>query len=137
MLAASEPFDRMREALRWLTDRVECAETCSPHPRQQARENGRRRSTSTRRPPSRLAHALAGLSASTADLAAITTRAQLLLDAASLLGIKPDLWQVQNALLGSFLKLADTSYKDAPPRDAFAALASRLNVSPSLLGWRT
>ncbi len=73
---------------------------------------------------------------STADLAAITTRAELLLDAASLLGIKPDLWQVQNALLGSFLKLVHTVHKDSPPRDAFAALASRLNVSPSLLGWR-
>ena len=37
-----------------------------------------------------------------ADLAALTARAGLLLDAAALLGIPPDLWQVQNRLLDAF-----------------------------------
>ena len=71
-----------------------------------------------------------------ADLPAITARAGLLLDAAALLGIKPDLWQVQNAFLGAYLKLADATAMDASLRETFAALATRLNVSPSLLGWQ-
>ena len=71
-----------------------------------------------------------------ADLAAITARAELLLDTAGLLGMKPDLWQAQNAFLGAFLKLSGASALDGPLRATFAKLATRLNISPSLLGWR-
>ena len=71
-----------------------------------------------------------------ADLAAITARVGLLLDTCALLGIKPDLWQVQNQFLGAFLDLSLTAAMNAPLRETFATLATRLNVSPSLLGWR-
>jgi Domain of unknown function (DUF3536) len=71
-----------------------------------------------------------------ADLPVITARAGLLLNASALLGIKPDLWEVQNAFLGAYLKLADTTAMDASLRETFAALATRLDVSPSLLGWK-
>ena len=71
-----------------------------------------------------------------ADLAAITARVELLLDASALLGIKPDLWQVQNQFLGAFLELSRATALDDTLRETFAELATRLNVSPSLLGWR-
>ena len=71
-----------------------------------------------------------------ADLAAITARVGLLLDTSALLGVKPDLWQVQNQFLGAFLELSLTAAMNAPLRETFATLATRLNVSPSLLGWR-
>ena len=71
-----------------------------------------------------------------AELAAITTRIGLLLDTCALLEIKPDIWQVQNQFLGAFLDLSINAAMNAPLRDTFAALAIRLNVSPSLLGWR-
>jgi alpha-amylase/alpha-mannosidase (GH57 family) len=71
-----------------------------------------------------------------ADLAAITTRVGLLLDAAAHLGIKPDFWRVQNTFLNAFLQLSGTEAMDSPLRETFAELATRLNVSPSLLGWK-
>ena len=71
-----------------------------------------------------------------ADLAAITARVGLLLDTCALLGVKPDIWQVQNQFLSAFLDLSLTAAMNAPLRETFAALATRLNVSPSLLGWR-
>ena len=71
-----------------------------------------------------------------ADLAAITARVGLLLDTCALLGIKPDIWQVQNQFLSAFLDLSLTAAMNAPLRETFATLATRLNVSPSLLGWR-
>jgi alpha-amylase/alpha-mannosidase (GH57 family) len=71
-----------------------------------------------------------------ADLTVTATRAELLLDASALLGVKPDLWQVQNALLRAFLQLSDAAALDGPLRETFAQLATRLNVSPGLLGWR-
>ena len=82
-----------------------------------------------------LQRALAGIMPD-ADLAAITARAELLLDTADLLGMKPDLWQAQNAFLDAFLKLAGAIAPASPLSAAFAKLATRLNVSPSLLGWR-
>jgi hypothetical protein len=71
-----------------------------------------------------------------ADLPIIIARIDLLLDATSLLGVKPDLWQVQNQFLGAFLRLSDTAVMDASLRERFAEFATRLNVSPTLLGWR-
>ena len=71
-----------------------------------------------------------------ADLTSITSRVELLLDACALLGIKPGLWEVQNQFLGAFLELSKTDAMDAPLRKTFGELAIRLNVSPSLLGWR-
>jgi alpha-amylase/alpha-mannosidase (GH57 family) len=71
-----------------------------------------------------------------ADLTTLVGRAALLLDACALLDIKPDLWQAQNQFLGAFLGLATTCTLEAPLHQAFASLATRLNISPSLLGWR-
>ena len=71
-----------------------------------------------------------------ADLAAITARVELLLDASALLGIRPELWQVQNQFLVAFLELSCATALDATLRETFAELATRLNLSPSLLGWR-
>ncbi len=71
-----------------------------------------------------------------ADLAAITARVGLLLDTCALLGVKPDIWQVQNQFLSAFLDLSLSAAMNAPLRETFATLATRLNVSPSLLGWR-
>lgn len=71
-----------------------------------------------------------------ADLAAITARVELLLDATSLLGIKPDIWQIQNQFLTAYLELSQTSAITEPLRATFAELATRLNVSPNLLGWQ-
>ena len=70
-----------------------------------------------------------------ADLTAITARIGLLLDTCSLLGVKPEIWQVQNQFLRAYLDLSLTGAMSGPLRDTFAALATRLNVSPSLLGW--
>jgi hypothetical protein len=71
-----------------------------------------------------------------ADLASVVGRAALLLDACTLLEIKPDLWQAQNQFLGGFLNLATCSALDPELQQSFAELAIRLNISPSLLGWR-
>jgi alpha-amylase/alpha-mannosidase (GH57 family) len=82
-----------------------------------------------------LERTLAGI-LSDGDLPAITTRAGILLDASALLGIKPDLWQVQNAFLFAYVTLAETTAMDPSLHQVFAALAPRLNVSTSLLGWK-
>jgi hypothetical protein len=71
-----------------------------------------------------------------ADLGAITARAVLLLDTSALLGLKPDLWQAQNAFLEAYLKLSGATAVDDRIRASFAELATRLNISPSLLGWQ-
>ncbi len=70
------------------------------------------------------------------ELNSITCRIGLLLDTCALLGIKPDIWQVQNQFLEAFLGLSTTGAMNPPLRETFASLATRLNVSPSLLGWR-
>ena len=71
-----------------------------------------------------------------ADLTAVTARVGLLLDTCALLGVKPDIWQIQNQFLRAFLDLSLTAAMNAPLRETFATLATRLNVSPSLLGWK-
>jgi alpha-amylase/alpha-mannosidase (GH57 family) len=71
-----------------------------------------------------------------ADLGAITSRAERLLDACVLLEIKPDLWQAQNQFLEAYLELSISSAMTAPLRQTFTELCTRLNVSPKLLGWR-
>jgi hypothetical protein len=70
------------------------------------------------------------------DMLAVTARAGHLLDAAGLLGITLDLWQAQNDVLDSYLRLADAGALDAPAKEAFQSLAAKLNVSPALLGRR-
>ena len=67
------------------------------------------------------------------ELVTVASRVELLLDAAALLGIKPDLWQVQNQFLDAFLRLSNDGEMDAMVRDIFAKLAGRLEVSPSVL----
>ena len=63
-------------------------------------------------------------------------RIELLLDAAALLGIKPDLWQVQNQFLDAFIRLSNDGELDAPLHDIFAKLAGRLDIGPSVLAAR-
>jgi hypothetical protein len=71
-----------------------------------------------------------------ADLAALASRAGLLLDASALLGVVPDLWQVQNQLLDAFIQLSDSDAMPEPLRQVFVELAVKLDISPDLLGWR-
>ena len=56
--------------------------------------------------------------------------------AARLLGLEPDLWQVQNRFLNAYSRLAESQVLDAALRAAFAKLAAGLKVSQDLLGWR-
>ena len=70
-----------------------------------------------------------------ADLAALTSRAGLILDAAALLEIRPDLWEVQNQLLDLFVRLSGSGSMTPALSKGFAELADRLNVSRALLGW--
>jgi alpha-amylase/alpha-mannosidase (GH57 family) len=71
-----------------------------------------------------------------ADLAAITSRASLILDAAAQLGVSLELWQVQNRFLDAFNQLSETGALDQSLRQTFAQLVTQLNLEPSLLGWR-
>lgn len=71
-----------------------------------------------------------------ADLAEITSRAELLLAACTRLGIAPDLWQVQNRLLDAFVRLKESGLMDDRLRETFAKLAVGLRVNGDLLGWR-
>ncbi len=71
-----------------------------------------------------------------ADLPEITARAEQLLAASSLLGLAPDLWQVQNRFLGAYLRLAESGIMDPALHATFVKLALALKVSQDLLGWR-
>jgi hypothetical protein len=71
-----------------------------------------------------------------ANLAALAAHAELILDAAALLGATPDLWQAQNRLLVRSVRLADLGVMDDQLREVFAGLAARLKISDHLLGWR-
>jgi alpha-amylase/alpha-mannosidase (GH57 family) len=71
-----------------------------------------------------------------ADLPSLAERAGQLLDAASLLGVSLDLWQVQNQLLDAYIQLSDSGVLNQPLRDVFAQLATKLNIRQDLLGWR-
>jgi alpha-amylase/alpha-mannosidase (GH57 family) len=71
-----------------------------------------------------------------ADLASLAAHAELILDAAALLGAAPDLWQAQNHLLDRSVRLCDLGVMDDHLREVFARLAARLKISDHLLGWR-
>jgi hypothetical protein len=71
-----------------------------------------------------------------ADLAALAAHAELILDAAALLGAAPDLWQAQNQLLDRSVRLSDLGVMDDQLRAVFGRLAARLKISEHLLGWR-
>ncbi len=71
-----------------------------------------------------------------ADLTDVTARAEHLLAAASLLGLEPNLWLVQNRLVNAFSRLTESHMMDAPLRAAFGKLADGLKVNQDLLGWR-
>ena len=71
-----------------------------------------------------------------ADLAGITSRAEQLLSAAALIGVEPDLWQVQNRFLGAYARLAESGIMDAALHATFVKLAVGLKVGEAVLGWR-
>jgi hypothetical protein len=71
-----------------------------------------------------------------ADLPGITARAEQLLAASSLLGLTPDLWQVQNRLLSAYVRLAESGIMDAALHATFVKLTAGLKVSEDLLGWK-
>jgi hypothetical protein len=71
-----------------------------------------------------------------ADLAGIASRAEQLLRAAALIGVEPDLWQVQNRFLEAYARLAQSGVMDAPLHAAFEKLAGGLKVGEDVLGWR-
>jgi hypothetical protein len=71
-----------------------------------------------------------------ADLPALTGQACQVLDAAGLLGLMLDLWQVQNRVLEGFAGSAQARADVGELRKAFAPLAARLGISEGLLGWR-
>jgi hypothetical protein len=70
------------------------------------------------------------------DLPALTERACQLLDAAALLGIPLDIWQIQNQLLDAYAELSREAPVSGPLKKAFCQLAAKLNISQDLLGWR-
>jgi Domain of unknown function (DUF3536) len=71
-----------------------------------------------------------------ADLAEITSRADHLLAAAALLGLEPDLWQVQNRFFNAYAGLTESGVMDGPLHGVFARLAGRLKIGRDLLGWK-
>ncbi len=71
-----------------------------------------------------------------ANLPDLVAKAGRLLDAAALLGIKADLWEVQNQLLDAYARLKDAGALTDPLRGVFDELASKLNMTQGLLGWR-
>jgi hypothetical protein len=71
-----------------------------------------------------------------ADGADITARADRLLAAVALLGLEPDLWQVQNRFLNAYARLTESQVRDATLHAAFVKLALGLKVGQDLLGWR-
>ncbi len=71
-----------------------------------------------------------------ADLPTLAAKVRPLLDAATLLGISVDVWEIQNQLLDAYRRLADSGLLSDPLREAFADLADRLSISRGLLDWR-
>ncbi len=71
-----------------------------------------------------------------ADLPALTDRAGLLLDAATVLGLPLNLWRAQNYLLDAYARLENPDALPESVRTAFMQLADKLNINHSLLGWR-
>ncbi len=72
---------------------------------------------------------------SQADLFKLAARAGRLLDAAALLGLTLDLWQVQNELLDAYSELVASGSMTDAMHDLLAKLAAKLNLSRELLGW--
>lgn len=70
-----------------------------------------------------------------ADLPVLTSHVGRLLDAAALLGIALDLWEIQNQFLDSFAELQAAGQLSPPLQQAFVYLADRLNLSQNLVGW--
>jgi hypothetical protein len=68
-----------------------------------------------------------------ADFAAM---AEQLLDAVSLLGIAPDLWEAQNQLIDVSVRLSDQGVMSEPLRAVLASLAGKLKIREDLLAWR-
>jgi hypothetical protein len=71
-----------------------------------------------------------------ADPLGIIAKAGQLLDAASLLEVKVDLWQAQNHLLDAFARLASAGKPPEGLRQLFGTLAEKLNLRPGLLDWK-
>ena len=71
-----------------------------------------------------------------ADLPALFAQARQLLEAATLLGISADRWEVQNQLLDAYARLADSGALTPQIVGVFADLAGKMNISQTLLGWR-
>jgi hypothetical protein len=70
------------------------------------------------------------------DLAPVITRIELLIQAGKVLGLDPDLWQVQNRFLRAFVELSEEGAISPSLRAEFARLAGGLKISERLLGWR-
>jgi alpha-amylase/alpha-mannosidase (GH57 family) len=60
-------------------------------------------------------------------------RAANLLEAATLLGVRPDLWRAQNQLLDAYARLSRGGTIDARLHQSLLVLADRLGTSPGLL----
>jgi alpha-amylase/alpha-mannosidase (GH57 family) len=70
------------------------------------------------------------------DLSVLTERAGMMLDAAALLGLPLNLWRAQNYLLDAYARLENQAALTPSIGAAFAALADKLKINHSLLGWR-
>ncbi|MCI0464588.1 MAG: DUF3536 domain-containing protein [Gemmataceae bacterium] len=68
-----------------------------------------------------------------ADPRDVTAKANVLLDAAALVGAAPDLWRAQNRLLEAHASLMKAGPLGQPLQGAFVALARKLNIAPGLL----
>ncbi len=67
---------------------------------------------------------------------AVVGRAEMLLDAAIVLGLRLDLWETQNEFLDAFAELTAAGEVDEALEQACQRLAARLGVAPEMLGWR-
>jgi alpha-amylase/alpha-mannosidase (GH57 family) len=77
-----------------------------------------------------------GQIAGQSDFAPQAARAEEILDTAGLLRCKLDLWRSQNEVLRAYAVDGDGGKITPPIAKEFSHLAERLNISPSLLGWR-
>jgi alpha-amylase/alpha-mannosidase (GH57 family) len=71
-----------------------------------------------------------------AELFPVIARIEMLIEAGKLLGLEPELWQVQNRFLSAFVDLSEASAMVPSLRADFARLAGGLKISDRLLGWR-
>src|SRR5262249_27762039 len=67
-----------------------------------------------------------------ADLAEVAGKANVLLDAAALVGVSPDVWRAQNRLLDAYAALAKEGRVGKAQHEKFARLAEKLNIVPAL-----